>query len=1360
MDRLNLSNQGLQKYVGFLGKRTDHNLVKELTQDSGALFKPKERQLLEAINRLSTDNSNETIEFLLSVAQDLKYGVRKNSALGSFLDQDSNIKDRKNKQNVNWEETLKASIRKALDVNTSNDKAALEEKFAKVFPEPVKTDDEVSKLYWLSANPAVQQEQEAISLRNKILASQEFNKQPQNLSTQESEQLKAHKKDSRKNIDFFLASSESSISEKVEILKLLSHLMSPEYKINPQLQDRKVQVLSEVLNDIIIKTPGRNKLTTKDVSQRNHGMCVAISISRKALPNEHKLAHVTNILSELSDKPTMEVHDVTDHKKKVTVEKPEIDFAEAFRQGYRIVDTSALNWMHIADSTGNGEIQGKKFVSFDKENYGMMQDAHLVLDMAPEFKPEQDMLRAAMKTKEIIDMRAKVVVEGIEEKEAKIASNAGNPKTFDDTSARMANQVHKNVENILKELLPESDENKAKILAEKLLDPRKVEDSRHRIDSREEEFTKKQKLKALIKAEAQNVNSEKLNVSVDKIFDNYTTFESIVKERKEKSEKHSLAAKVEHYESLFKLAAFYRVQKERELDVPDRLAKLAENLKVPAQKEAVLQKLESRGDVLPRETLDNLQAKFEEIKSYSEQKKLARREGKELNIPEPYNFSESQKEVFKKIESDYSRIRRETIRNYKDLNNKLAPQLDELYTRAGRAFGHPYAEEEGHSGLSTGQGTRILVQASGAPHYVENNAKIFADHIESAKGGSISMSHVENYEFSGHSQYVYDVDKVNIRNPKTGELKEERVFRHDNTWGPSEKDGWDKVWGNKKDKFSNWKDSAGNFRTDYSKKRGGEYGYLFSPNYTNGVTESEFLSGIGIHKPDQVDNAAMKKLDKSIGVKYSLFMDAILRGKFSGAAEKAFELISTILNKQNSEATVSKYFDSLKDNQGKGGARFDIHLDRLAEIEKEANIYKDKVIGLIQGSKGLYNRQLGLPKGIESKEDFDKIPENHPVKLLLKKVVMSETLGHFDEQYTQNTIVNIQKQGFKALVREGKFGKEKLEINSISDLEKNPLGKAVISWIDNKFDPQNDKAFMEVYKNLANMDSQSFDKLLESSTPEELGIKFDDPYILVQRIRARNDESIKSVWKQIFQQTHNKVFDEIKQEETEKGGADSAKKLIHLYNGYRELSVGLSHLESEKNRQLIFDQYGVRAATPRIEVVPDELLKENAKANLGMIGGLAANIAALKQVKEQKANDPTELELIDQKINSLKQDIDVNSAVLIKANVIPRNQNKVAELLKHWVKRVAVDSKSPESQKQFDNLADELTKNHVTKHPKEFLNYMTKELIQMDLNDDKDLVNSSIINFWFNHMKQTLRAAESARLEYKLMSNVEEGKMP
>ena len=688
MNKINLVSQNFNKDVSFSGKRTDKNLVDELTQGKQSLFIPKERQIIAAINRMSEDGNKDNIEFLFSVAENLKYGTKKTSVINDYLNTNSPIANKAKKQNVNWEEVLQSAIRKSLDKTDAPEKPELEERYKKAFPEKQEaSSDKASRAYWLSVNPTAQKEAEAIRLADKILKAAEFTRVPKNISDEEKKKLQATKETVKKDMGYFLASSEISILEKVECLKLFSHFMSPAYKINPQLKDRKVQAFSEILNDIIVQTPEQEMLKSKTVIQLD-GICADVS-QKKALASEHKVKYVTNVMAELDDKPTMEVFDVTDPSKKVTIEKANINFDNERKLGYeRILTPATKVWMNAADSTGNGELQAGKYTGSDRNNYEMARDSHWVGDMPPELQPKQNLLRAVIKTNEVITDIEKDKIE----KEAKSKESRTIEKELVDTKST----AYKSVETTLRQLLPQTEAAKIRDLSIKLLDPRKVTNPELKIDSREDDSIKKQKLVAVIKAEVPGLTEEKLNSTfkgfgknkvsfIDNIFNHYQAVEEVVGKDKSLTADHSPASKAKNYENLYKLAAFYRVKKEREFDIPEKLAKTSS-----ASKEAALKNLEEKGLVLPRKTLDALQAKFNEIEKFQRiDNKNAKREGRSLDDSKVYSFSNEQIAAFDKIKNNYNEIKTEIKADYKDLNrvnnNELEPELKKLYTNLGKA---------------------------------------------------------------------------------------------------------------------------------------------------------------------------------------------------------------------------------------------------------------------------------------------------------------------------------------------------------------------------------------------------------------------------------------------------------------------------------------------------------------------------------------------------------------------------------------------------------------------------------------------------------------------------------------------------
>ncbi|MDD3594687.1 MAG: hypothetical protein PHX18_08695 [Candidatus Gastranaerophilales bacterium] len=382
--------------LAFGGAREDHNSVKQLKNNNDyALTYNNQRRISTAINNLSNDSSPENVQFLMDVAANLRYAARVDLA---------------KKPNNDWKQQLQEAARQALDNMDNPMKADLEKRFEGVF---------------LRKKAPVKVELELLGLKKQILEATSIKhalKRPADKNIANIPQ----------NLDYFIISSEISLEEKKKVLEKLNFFLGKDYKITPQLKNKKVQVLSEILNDIVIRTPESSIPNIKQVDQREHGMCAAISICRKALAYEDKSKYVDIILNELDNTPHLMVYNISDLKsgQKIPIAKTHIDFDYAQQKDYRIIDASALQWMNAAGTVGRGRRIAHKFVAFDKDNFDLFHDSFFLKDFEDlNLAQEHYYLRTLVKAKSAItDAKITAIKNGMESRNS---TNSGNASQQD-----------------------------------------------------------------------------------------------------------------------------------------------------------------------------------------------------------------------------------------------------------------------------------------------------------------------------------------------------------------------------------------------------------------------------------------------------------------------------------------------------------------------------------------------------------------------------------------------------------------------------------------------------------------------------------------------------------------------------------------------------------------------------------------------------------------------------------------------------------------------------------------------------------------------------------------------------------------
>ena len=538
----------------FTGIRQDRNTVEQLKKDNPYdLNLPNQRRISTAIDELAKVPGEDNINFLLDVAQNLRYGTNIDLGKKSYND---------------WRKKLNDAAEKSFKLSDKSVQEKLTPKLTQIINTPAKLTLE---------------EKEILMHRETLL------------SKINPEQLKYTSKNTQKvqrNLNYFIISSEIPTAQKLYILKRLNYLMSDDYKINPQLKDKKTLVLAEILNDIVIDTPESKIPNIKAANQRQHGMCAAISICRKALAYEDKANYVDMILTELDDSPYMQVYDRTNlgKHKKVPIPKANIDYNYALQKGYRIVDTSVMNWMNAADTTGAFNDVIGAYSSFDKENFGTFADTHIHKEINSQAEKYQDYYRAAKKAKDALANCKK----NIEKQKYYTSIQTSENARKIDLAAKDLEQIH----SILRQIAPNLDNKKVRNIANSLIslalthsnekDKLGEFEREYAFIEHEPEENKNEKIKKyLLNTLSENVNEKILAAKVPELT-------NITEEIKEINKSHcaTLAGKYMLNKELFDAAAAYRTMHTFALDIPEYLTDMMTQFDVTDNESYLIENLE------------------------------------------------------------------------------------------------------------------------------------------------------------------------------------------------------------------------------------------------------------------------------------------------------------------------------------------------------------------------------------------------------------------------------------------------------------------------------------------------------------------------------------------------------------------------------------------------------------------------------------------------------------------------------------------------------------------------------------------------------------------------------------------------
>ena len=394
----------------------------------------------------------------------------------------------------------------------------------------------------------------------------------------------------KKLLDYFIISPDISESQKKTCIEKLNYFMSDKYKINPQLKDKKLQALTEILNDLTIKTPESEELLIKDVNQRQSGICAAISACRKAIAYEDKVRYLEIVLNELDDTNYMEVYDVTDLEsgKKVKADKADIDYTDALRKNYRILDASAHIWMQLGGTAGSGKQNLQNYVAFDKTHYEIFRDSHWYPLLPEEFRLMQANLRYKIKTQEFIKD-----IEKLKKARSEYSSASVSQITkLVDYAGKFKNEFM----STLNTVLSDGDKGKERQITIAALNFFKgtAEDGTLNFHEKMPKEEQEAKFKDFLLTQFKPVTEEALDSNIKKLFSCITEYRETEHQIDKIKRISSPRSKYQYYKHLYLLGASHRLGVEAELKDDTLLKRYEQETGLPPRLIQIQQDLSAR----------------------------------------------------------------------------------------------------------------------------------------------------------------------------------------------------------------------------------------------------------------------------------------------------------------------------------------------------------------------------------------------------------------------------------------------------------------------------------------------------------------------------------------------------------------------------------------------------------------------------------------------------------------------------------------------------------------------------------------------------------------------------------------------
>ena len=394
----------------------------------------------------------------------------------------------------------------------------------------------------------------------------------------------------------------------------------------------------------------------------------------------------------------------------------------------------------------------------------------------------------------------------------------------------------------------------------------------------------------------------------------------------------------------------------------------------PLPEDAVMKKMEDKGEVVSEKELIPLRDRFDKIDKLRSEDEFSSRQGK-ISDPSLYKLSNGEKETLKRISKSINQMYSDVNKEEAFVLGEIRKPLEEHSRKMGVGMGS-YWVPQITGGMNTEKEVKIIQQMTDRKYQSTKDLEKAVDKIKNSPHSGVTGSSVFHDKMGAHAQYVAEISPLNGKD----------VLYHDNSWGACEQE-------------NTWVDSDGVKRTDYSDHRGGETGYITNDKYRNGNYVDDLMYKGCEVVSDAPTSKELKKLTRdNDGYKFSSVFDVILPGDDGTVKRVAAGLKDTIfiptrdyiedLNKLASNMTQAEIRQEIAKNKKAGSA----YLKDYEKIEKRIET-------------------TPFNKGIDTEDDYNSLANNDIVKVNFEKVALTRSFpdgADWKELAKANTVEEVK----------------------------------------------------------------------------------------------------------------------------------------------------------------------------------------------------------------------------------------------------------------------------------------------------------------------------------------------------------------